>query len=57
MNADPRYFENASLLNQISYHEAIELAFYGATVIHLKRYSLYRKKEILYMLNHFITIT
>jgi aspartate kinase len=51
MNADPRYFENASLLNQISYHE-IELAFYGATVIHLKRYSLYRKKEIPYMLNH-----
>jgi aspartate kinase len=34
MNADPRYFENASLLNQISYREAIELAFYGATVIH-----------------------
>jgi aspartate kinase len=33
MNADPRYFENASLLNQISYREAIELAFYGATVI------------------------
>jgi aspartate kinase len=32
MNADPRYFENASLLNQISYR-AIELAFYGATVI------------------------
>jgi aspartate kinase len=26
MNADPRYFENASLLNQISYR-AIELAF------------------------------
>jgi aspartate kinase len=33
MNADPRYFENASLLNQISYREAIELAFYGASVI------------------------
>jgi hypothetical protein len=31
---------------------AIELAFYGATVIHLKRYSLYRKKKFLYMLNH-----
>ena len=27
MNADPRYFENARLLNQISYREAIELAF------------------------------
>jgi aspartate kinase len=28
MNADPRYFENASLLNQISYREAIELALW-----------------------------
>ncbi|MFT5755030.1 MAG: aspartate kinase, partial [Flavobacterium sp.] len=36
MNADPRYFENAILLNQISYREAIELAFYGASVIHPK---------------------
>ncbi|HEX9599912.1 MAG TPA: aspartate kinase, partial [Mariniflexile sp.] len=34
LNADPRYFENAQLLNQISYREAIELAFYGASVIH-----------------------
>ncbi|HQE35027.1 MAG TPA: aspartate kinase, partial [Flavobacterium alvei] len=32
MNADPRYFENASLLSHISYREAIEMAFYGATV-------------------------
>jgi aspartate kinase len=44
MNADPRYFENASLLNQISYREAIELAFYGATVIHPKHYNLYKRK-------------
>ncbi len=36
LNADPRYFENAQLLNQISYREAIELAFYGASVIHPK---------------------
>jgi aspartate kinase len=46
MNADPRYFENASLLNQISYHEAIELAFYGATVIHPKTLQPLQKKEI-----------
>jgi aspartate kinase len=43
MNADPRYFENTSLLNQISYREAIELAFYGATVIHPKHYNLYKE--------------
>ena len=29
LNADPRYFENTTLLEQISYREAIELAFYG----------------------------
>jgi aspartate kinase len=44
MNADPRYFENASLLNQISYREAIELAFYGATVIHPKHYNPYKEE-------------
>ena len=46
MNADPRYFENAVLLNQISYREAIELAFYGATVIHPKTLQPLQRKEI-----------
>lgn len=46
LNADPRYFENATLLNQISYREAIELAFYGATVIHPKTLQPLQKKEI-----------
>ncbi|MGQ2983007.1 aspartate kinase [Flavobacterium sp.] len=46
LNADPRYFENAVLLNQISYREAIELAFYGATVIHPKTLQPLLKKEI-----------
>jgi aspartate kinase len=45
MNADPRYFENASLLNQISYREAIELAFYGATVIHQNVTAFTEKKK------------
>lgn len=46
MNADPRYFEDAKLLNRISYKEAIELAFYGATVIHPKTLQPLQKKEI-----------
>ena len=54
MNADPRYFENASLLNQISYHEAIELAFYGATVIHPKTLQPLQKKEIPLFVKSFI---
>jgi len=54
MNADPRYFENASLLNQISYREAIELAFYGATVIHPKTLQPLQRKEIPLFVKSFI---
>ncbi|WP_298550221.1 aspartate kinase [uncultured Algibacter sp.] len=46
LNADPRYFENAQLLNKISYREAIELAFYGASVIHPKTLQPMQGKEI-----------
>lgn len=46
LNADPRYFEKAQLLNQISYREAIELAFYGASVIHPKTLQPLQRKEI-----------
>lgn len=46
LNADPRYFEKAVLLNQISYREAIELAFYGASVIHPKTLQPLQRKEI-----------
>jgi aspartate kinase len=46
LNADPRYFENAQLLNNISYREAIELAFYGASVIHPKTLQPLQQKEI-----------
>jgi aspartate kinase len=54
LNADPRYFENAILLNQISYREAIELAFYGATVIHPKTLQPLQKKEIPLYVKSFI---
>ncbi|MBR9913574.1 MAG: aspartate kinase [Algicola sp.] len=46
LNADPRYFENAQLLHTISYREAIELAFYGASVIHPKTLQPLQQKEI-----------
>ena len=54
MNADPRYFENATSLNQISYREAIELAFYGATVIHPKTLQPLQRKEIPLLVKSFI---
>ena len=46
LNADPRYFEETRLLNKISYREAIELAFYGASVIHPKTLQPLQRKEI-----------
>ncbi|WP_323789130.1 aspartate kinase [Psychroserpens sp.] len=46
LNADPRYFEKAQLLHSISYREAIELAFYGASVIHPKTLQPLQQKEI-----------
>jgi aspartate kinase len=36
LNGDPKVFANTVLLEEISYREAIELAYYGASVIHPK---------------------
>lgn len=55
LNADPRYFENAQLLHQISYREAIELAFYGASVIHPKTLQPLQRKEIPLNVKSFIS--
>ena len=46
LNADPRHFESTQLLHNISYQEAIELAFYGASVIHPKTLQPLQRKEI-----------
>jgi aspartokinase len=47
MNADPRYFENASLLNQISYREAIELAFMAQRSSTQKHYNPYKGNSLM----------
>lgn len=54
LNADPRYFENAQLLHKISYREAIELAFYGASVIHPKTLQPLQGKEIPLFVKSFV---
>lgn len=54
LNADPRYFENTTLLEQISYREAIELAFYGASVIHPKTLQPLQQKEIPFFVKSFL---
>ena len=46
MNADPKHFTDAELLEQVSFDEAIELAFYGAKVIHPKTIQPLKKKQI-----------
>ena len=46
LNADPKFFSSTKLLNQISYSETIELAFYGASIIHPKTLQPLQKKEI-----------
>lgn len=54
LNADPRIFKQTVLLNQISYKEAIEMAFYGASVIHPKTLQPLQKKEIPLFVKSFI---
>lgn len=46
LNADPKWFDNTEKLDQISYREAIELAYYGASVIHPKTIKPLENKKI-----------
>ena len=57
LNADPRHFESTQLLHHISYQEAIELAFYGASVIHPKTLQPLQRKEIPLYVKSFINPT
>ena len=56
LNADPRFFENAQLLQQISYGEAIEMAFYGASVIHPKTLKPLENKNIPLFVRSFLDL-
>ena len=46
MNADPRRFEDAQLINELSFDEVIEMAYYGAQVIHPKTIKPLQNKSI-----------
>jgi aspartate kinase len=46
LNADPRVFDQTKILRELSYNEAIEMAFYGASVIHPKTIQPLQRKEI-----------
>jgi aspartate kinase len=46
LNADPKWFDNTVKLDELSYTDAIELAFYGASVIHPKTIQPLKRKNI-----------
>lgn len=46
LNADPKWFDNTVLIDQMSYLDAIELSYYGATVIHPKTIKPLQNKHI-----------
>ena len=57
MNADPRYFSCSKLVKSISYDEAIELAYFGAKVIHPKTIQPLKKKNIPLHIRSFLNLT
>lgn len=46
LNADPKWFEKTELIPELSYTDAIELTYYGATVIHPKTIKPLQNKNI-----------
>ncbi len=46
LNADPRYFPKAQKIDKLGYLEAIEMTYYGATVIHPKTIKPLQNKGI-----------
>ncbi len=46
LNADPKYFKNTKKIDDLTYHDAIELTYYGASVIHPKTIKPLQNKNI-----------
>jgi aspartate kinase len=55
LNADPKFFIDTVKISQIPYNEAIELAYYGASVIHPKTVKPIQNKGIPLYIRSFIT--
>ena len=54
LNADPKWFDNTIKLDSISFREAIELSYYGASVIHPKTIKPLQNKDIPLFVKSFI---
>ena len=46
LNADPKFFKNTKKISELSYHDAIELTYFGASVIHPKTIKPLQNKNI-----------
>ncbi len=46
MNADPKEFPDAQFISELTFHEAIEMTYYGASVIHPKTIKPIQNKNI-----------
>ncbi len=55
-NADPNLFPDTTLLSHISYREAIELSYFGASVIHPRTLQPLQKKHIPLYVRSFIDL-
>ena len=55
LNADPKFFRDTVKISQIPYNEAIELAYYGASVIHPKTVKPIQNKGIPLFIRSFVT--
>jgi len=54
LNADPKYFDDTVLIEKLSYLDAIELAYYGTSVIHPKTIKPLQNKNINLYVRSFI---
>lgn len=54
LNADPKYFKNTSKIPELNYQDAIELTYYGATVIHPKTIKPLQNKNIPLLVRSFL---
>lgn len=54
LNADPKWFADTKLIPELSYTDAIELTYYGATVIHPKTIKPLQNKKITLSVRSFV---
>jgi len=54
LNADPKYFKNTKKIDELSYHDAIELTYFGVSVIHPKTIKPLQNKNIPLYVRSFI---